>query len=402
MSDFYQTGLITTFHRLGSLDLKRMEQELEEFSRYRGISLILPSLYSELQRPALKKIVAELARVKYLQSIVVSLDRASPEEFQRARRYFSVLPQPTTIMWNRGPRVQALLKEMKGMDLDAGPEGKGRGVWMASGYVIAEGQSQVIALHDCDIVSYSRELLARLVYPVVSYQHNFEYCKGYYSRVTDRMHGRVTRLLVNPLVRSLMSMLGPLQILYYYDSFRYMLSGEFAMLSNLAASVRIPADWGLEVGMLSEVYRNCALRRICQSELCENYEHKHQRLSPKDRKKGLNKMAIDIAKSLFRTLASQGVVYSTGFFNTLRVVYLKEAREYLDRYQGDAQMNGLLYDRHVEAVSIEMFVEAIRYAGEIITQDPLGQTLIPNWQRIFAAIPDFRERLIDAIRKDNQ
>lgn len=402
MSDFFQTGLVTTFHRLGSLNLRRMEAELEELSKYRSVSLILPCLFSEIGRPALRTIVRELANVKYLRSIVVSLDRASPDDFQTAKKYFSSLPQPITIIWNRGPKVQALLKEMKTMDLDPGQEGKGRGVWLASGYLLAEGGSEVIALHDCDIVSYTRELLARLVYPVVSYQHNYEYCKGYYSRVTNRMHGRVTRLFATPLVRSLIKMLGPLEILQYYDSFRYMLSGEFAMHHSLAASVRIPADWGLEVGMLAEVYRNCALRRICQSELCENYEHKHQHLSLGDRTKGLNRMAIEIAKSLFRTLASQGVVFDAAFFNSLRVTYLRQAQDFLDRYQGDATLNGLFYDRHAEASAIEMFCEAIRHAGEIITENPLGQTLIPNWQRVFAALPDFRKRLYEAIVGDNR
>lgn len=402
MSDFYQTGLVTTFHRLGPLNLARMEAELEELAQYRSVSLILPCLFSEIGRPALRTIVQELVQVKYLRSVVVSLDRASRDEFHTARKYFSSLPQPTTILWNRGPRIQALLKEMKALDLDPGQEGKGRGVWLASGYLLAEGVSEVIALHDCDIVSYSRELLARLVYPVVSYQHNYEYCKGYYSRVTDRMHGRVTRLFAVPLIRSLMRMLGPLEILQYYDSFRYMLSAEFAMHHTLAASVRIPADWGLEVGMLAEVYRNCALKRICQSDLCENYEHKHQHLSLRDKTKGLNRMAIEIAKSLFRTLASQGAVFDAAFFNSLRVTYLRLAQDYLDRYQGDATLNGLFYDRHAEASAIEMFCEAIRHAGQIITENPLGQALIPNWQRVFAAIPDFRNRLCDAVQEDNR
>jgi glucosyl-3-phosphoglycerate synthase len=31
--------------------------------------------------------------------------------------------------------------------------------------------------------------------------------------------------------------------------------------------------------MLVEVFRNCSLKRICQVELAENYDHKHQDLS---------------------------------------------------------------------------------------------------------------------------
>ena len=45
MSDFYQTGILATFHRLGDLNLERMEAELEKIARHRGITLVLPSLY---------------------------------------------------------------------------------------------------------------------------------------------------------------------------------------------------------------------------------------------------------------------------------------------------------------------------------------------------------------------
>jgi glucosyl-3-phosphoglycerate synthase len=402
MGDFYQTGILSTFHRLGNFNLARMEQELEEIAQLRGITLVLPSLYSELQREALRNILEDLKEINYLREIIVTLGPTSEEEFSNAREFFSALPQSTTLIWNSGPRVEALFEEMRKMQLDPGPDGKGRSAWMAYGYVIASGQSEVIALHDCDIVTYSRELLGRLVYPVASYRLNYEFCKGYYSRVTNRMHGRVTRLFVTPLVRALMKMLGHLEILRYYDSFRYILAGEFCMQANVALINRIPADWGLEVGMLSEVYRNCALKRICQSEICENYEHKHQELSPEDKDRGLNKMAIDIAKTIFRTLAGQGVVYTPGFFNTLRTTYLKEAQDCIDRFMGDALLNGLTYDRHEEAIAIEVFIEAIQTAGEIIANDPLGPPLIPNWNRVFSAIPDFGSRLIESIKKDNE
>ena len=89
---------------------------------------------------------------------------------------------------------------------------------------------------------------------------DYKFCKGYYSRVTDRMHGRVTRLLITPLINALMKILGPLPLLQYLNSFRYPLSGEFSMVADLALINRIPADWGLEVGVLAEVFRNCSLK----------------------------------------------------------------------------------------------------------------------------------------------
>ena len=105
---------------------------------------------------------------------------------------------------------------------------------MAFGYVLARGQSNVIALHDCDILSYNREYLARLCYPIVHPNLAYEFCKGYYSRVTDRLHGRVTRLYVTPLIRSLQQVFGNHALLTFLDSFRYPLAGEFAMVRDLA------------------------------------------------------------------------------------------------------------------------------------------------------------------------
>ncbi|MBI5867179.1 MAG: glycosyl transferase [candidate division Zixibacteria bacterium] len=401
MGDFFQNGIVATFHRLGQPNLSRLEDYLVRIAKVRGISLVLPSLYSELEQPALAGIVQELRGAAYLREIVVTLGPCSSEEFQTARRYFSILPQKTTLLWVHGPRMEGLLDLIRSKGLDPGPDGKGKQVWLAYGYVLSEGQSDVIALHDCDIVTYSRELLARLIYPVASPQLDFEFCKGYYSRVTNNMHGRVMRLLAVPLIRALITMVGPRPSLEYYDSFRYILSGEFSMMANLARLNRVPADWGLEIGVLAEIYRNCSVKRICQVELCENYEHKHQALSAGDKTAGLHRMAIDIANTLFATLAAEDVIYSSGFFNSLRATYRRIAQDMILRYEGDAMLNGLEYDRHEESRAVEMFTEAIQTAGSIVDADPLGPRQIPNWNRIFSAIPDFSERLLEAVRLDN-
>ena len=57
MSDYFQNGVITTFHKLGEVNIKRIEGELKEFSKRRPIALILPSLYREFARGALQNIM---------------------------------------------------------------------------------------------------------------------------------------------------------------------------------------------------------------------------------------------------------------------------------------------------------------------------------------------------------
>ena len=402
MADFYQTGLLATFHRLGALNLERLESDLEKFNKHRPLALVLPTTPKELDSPALRGILANLRDIKYLNEIVVPLGRTDdPAHFAQVRELFSVLPQRHRIVWASGPRFLDLYKLLEANDLSAGEDGKGRSAWTAYGYILAREESKVIALHDCDIVNHSREMVGRLFYPVASPYIDYAFCKGYYARVTDRMHGRVTRLFVTPLVRSLIKLFGYLPFLVYLDSFRYALAGEFSMISELARINRIPGDWGLEVETLAEVYRNYSLRRICQAEICETYEHKHQPLSAEDPQTGLMKMAVDIAKSVFRNLAVESIILSDSALRTLIINYQRTAKDAIKRYSDDAAFNGLSFDYHLETVIVEAFTRAIQIAGKEFMESPLYSPLIPSWNRVTSAIPDFLDRLRLAVEEDN-
>jgi glucosyl-3-phosphoglycerate synthase len=189
-------------------------------------------------------------------------------------------------------------------------------------------------------------------------------------------------------------------LLRFLDSFRYPLAGEFAMKASLARVNRIPGDWGLEVGVLSEIYRNCSPSRICQVDLADNYDHKHQNLSASDPSTGLRRMTSDIAKTLFRTLAGEGLVFSTGHFRTLSVRYVRMAEDTINRYYADALLNGLEFDRHSEEVAVSAFANSLQEASEEFMDDPLGLPLIPNWNRVVAAIPEFFPLLLNTVGKD--
>lgn len=402
MADFHQTGIIATFHKLGPAKLEKIEAELSLYAQERPIALVLPSLYSELEGKALKGIIRELKKVKYIKELIVTLGPCTKDEFNNARKFFSVLPQTTKIIWNNGERVSEVYKTMELAALQLGDAGKGQSAWMAYGYVIAQKNISVIALHDCDILTYNREMLARLCYPTTSPILKYEFCKGYYSRVTDRMHGRVTRLLVTPLLRSLKKIHGYIPLLEFLDSFRYPLAGEFSMDVDIARVNKIPGDWGLEIGVLAEVHRNCSVRRVCQIDIADNYEHKHQELSHDDPSQGLLKMCIDISKSIFRTLASEGIIFSDGFFKALIATYVRTAQDMLKRYEDDATVNGLVFDRHEESLAVETFTEGIKRASEIIMKDPLGVPLISSWDRVVSALPEIMEMVKEAVDKDNK
>ena len=403
MTDFFQGGSVTTLHKLTDRPLQQLEDELRSFARKRPMGLVLPSLFSELEGPALPRILDDLKHADYLRHIIVGLDRAEESQFNTAREFFSVLPQQVHLLWHDGPRLQTLDQELHGLGLSPAEPGKGRNVWFCLGYALGLDDLKVIGLHDCDIVTYSREIPARLFYPLAHTNFSFEYAKGYYARVNeDVLGGRVTRLFVTPLLRALKIMVGPLDYLDYMDSFRYPLSGEFAMSRDLASQVRIPSDWGLEIGLLSEVYRNISRRQVCQVDLADQYDHKHQDLSAEDRASGLAKMSNDIAKSLYRKLATEGIQMNKAFFRSLKASYLRIALDFVEMYCHDAAINGLSFNRHGEEEAIEVFQHSIVDAGSSFSADPLEAPFINNWKRVISAVPDFIPRFYAAVEEDNR
>jgi glucosyl-3-phosphoglycerate synthase len=378
-----------------------MEAELKQFSAERPMALILPSLYSELEGAALPNIVEELKKASYISDIIVGLDQADEKQFAHAREFFSALPQSVHILWNDGPWLREIDAQLQSQNLAPTQAGKGRNVWYCMGYTLALDHIEAIALHDCDILTYDRSLPARLLYPVANPAFSFDFCKGYYSRINgDKLSGRATRLLVTPLLRALKKVVGQMDYLDFMDSFRYPLSGEFSLSRDFVKILRIPSDWGLEVGVLSEVYRTLSRNSVCQVDIADQYDHKHQDLSEDDASKGLSRMSVEIAKSLYRKLATEGITLSSEDFRSIKAAYYRIALDSTEQYFYDAKINGLEYDRHTEEGSIELFAQSVMSAGEIFLSNPMESPFIPNWNRVHDAFPNICQQLLQAVAAD--
>lgn len=402
MSDFFQNGIITTLHSLHRRPIEALEEELRGFSKQRPMALILPSLYSELEGPALPKIVENLKSATYISNIIIGLDDADQGSFEKARRFFEPLPQQKHILWHNGRRLKTIHSELEQKGLSPQQPGKGRNVWYCMGYALGISGCEAVGLHDCDITTYDRYLPARLLYPVANPAFSFEFCKGYYPRIAqNHLGGRVTRLFVTPLLRALKKILGDISYLEFMDSFRYPLSGEFSLRKDLMKTLRIPGDWGLEIGVLSEVYRNLSRHQICQVDIADHYDHKHQTLSKENRDAGISRMSEEIAKSIYRKLATEGVDFSTGFFRTVKACYYRMALDCIEQYYFDSRINGLDFDRHGEEECVEVFSQSIITAGKSFVDNPMETPFIPNWNRILSAIPDIGKRLADSVAADN-
>ena len=130
MADFFQNGVITTLANIGKRPIEAIEEELLKFSKRRNMVLLLPALYSEFETPAMHKIIEELKNVTYLYKIILGLDCATEEQFEEVKKLMSELPCDVDVIWNDGPRIQALYHELTeagfpGLDTP----GKGRNVW---------------------------------------------------------------------------------------------------------------------------------------------------------------------------------------------------------------------------------------------------------------------------------
>ena len=420
MSEFHQEGFITTIHGFYDLfdpeeHLMRLEKKLEKFSRHMCISLLLPSLYDEIHVPGvLDNIIEQINQVNYLCSVVVALGGAKEEkEFKEAKEYFGRLKKEgrdVKIVWVDGPRIQTIFKKLQEQKIPVGVPGKGQSVWVTMGYLFASEVSDVIALHDCDIVTYDRLLLGRLIEPTANPNNDFEFCKGYYARISPskmEMKGRSTRLFVTPFVEALVNIMHQRdhtileQFFRYHRTFRYPLAGEFSFMTRLGRAINIAYDWGLEVSTLSEVYNRLTPKKIAQIDLCKNYEHKHQELSEKDPSGGLHRMAVDIAKFYLNYIRLHGMAIDDAFIDMLQHTYYNTAISFVKSYSDDAESNDLVYDRHQEELTVRYFRDFIATAWEQARQEKEG-TQIPSWNRVIYSVPDIYADLMEAVEKDNE
>jgi glucosyl-3-phosphoglycerate synthase len=372
VSDFAQSGLISTFQQLNAAHAPQLELELGELSAQRPIALVLPCHGGDLDRPALEHILDELQGASFLQQIVVSLNGLDAAGYARARTLFSRLPQPVRLLWNDGPGTGELLERFS--------PGKGLNVWVALGLLCEEAQTEIIALQDCDVTSFRRSTLARLCYACAHPQLAYSLAKMFYSRATDRLYGRVSRLFFAPLLHAIVRLHGHQPLIEFLLSFRYPLAGECALTRELASQLPLNNGWGLETGMLCELFRHVDPRQVAQVDGGSGYDHKHQPAAG-----ALETMSAEIARTLFVHLAGEGLALNAEFLATVTAAYRREATLAVRRSANLALINGLSFDQEVELGIVERFAAQLEniYPGE-----PPAPAL-PSWSTLKRTEPEW-------------
>ncbi len=401
--DFLQNELFVTLHDFDPGKDGTEKSLLERLPADERTAVLIPALYSEFQRSAMPRIIAELSQCPYLHSVIVAFHGETKEQYIDAYRRLCTLPQTVLPMWCNGPRVMRLFEQLKekpnGVDIIHFPDGKGLSVWKALG--IATLLVDYICLHDADILTFERTYPAQLLFPLLE-NYGITYSKAYYARLHQRhFMGRVVRLWVFPLLSALQEMHPGSRLLRFLRGFRYPLSGGFAMTSDMVMNLQIPAHWGLEMGLLAEVYRNVVPQRVSQVDL-GFFDHKHQKVGSSDNE-GLRKMCRDIVLVLLAALQrEEHIIVTSEYLATLEELYEATAKRLVHSYAIDASFNGLPHERAAEEALVDRFLEVLEnFHREFATGSlKLLRKSLPNWRRINAIDITFRKQLLEAVYAD--
>jgi glucosyl-3-phosphoglycerate synthase len=375
-----------------NLDFEYMSSRLCELKKQYTSGLIIPIMGKDIQSPGIPKMIEEINQCQYLTKVIIALSAEDHDDYEEALRVARNFKIPCEVAWCNKPEVTRVLEELKHKGLDVvSLSGKGKDVWIATG--IAQLDLFAFALHDADITTYDRMIPTKLLYPIIEPKLDFFFSKGYYARLNlknRKMYGRITRLFIGPILEVLQEKLQYSKFLTYMQSFSYPLAGELALYSDLATHIRIPNDWGLELGLLAEVYRNAAYRRICEVDL-GIYDHRHKPVTPNS----LLKTAEDSFITLLRTLTEmENIEVSEPFLTSLQVAYRRLAQDKIRQYHAEAICNNFDFNRHDEEVDVDLLCNVIISGGRKYLENPIRAQL-PDWLRAIAAMPDIRERLRD-------
>jgi glucosyl-3-phosphoglycerate synthase len=372
------------------MDFDAMSNHLYSVKTKFPSGLVIPVFGKDISSPSLSKIMAEINNCDYLSKVYIALSAKDPRDYEEAMRVSRKLKVPCEVIWCNNPEVLAIFEELKGKGLDVTQlSGKGKDVWIAMG--IASLDLFAFAIHDADIVSYTKMLPTKMLYPIIEPKLDFFFAKGYYARINQdnkKMYGRIHRLFINPILEVLQEKLRYSKFLTYLQSFSYPLAGEMSLYSDIATHLRVPSDWGLELGLLSEVYRNASYGRICQVDL-GFYDHRHKTID----QNSLLKTAEDSFITLLRTLTeTENIDVSEPFLTSLQVAYKRLAQDKIRQYHADATCNRLDFDRHEEETNVDSLCSVILTGGRKYLENPVRAQL-PDWLRTMAAMPDIREKL---------
>jgi glucosyl-3-phosphoglycerate synthase len=349
----------------------------------RSVTLILPALATEVDGVAMPRILRHLARHPLVDRVILVLGPGTADQECRAEELVSALTMSVSLVRLGDPALQGLRRRAAAAGFDAAADGKGHACWVGLCVALAGPGSDIIAMHDCDIATYHPSLVTRLVAPLLMPAIPFDFAKGYYPRVTSTLHGRVTRLLIAPLLRALQSVGVASTLPAFMADFRYPLAGEVAFSRRLAETLPIHGGWGLEIGTLAEVYRRQHAFPICQIDIADAYDHRHRPMGTGS-DDGVTTMTEELVATLVHVLRREQVMCDARTLRYVLTEYRTHATHCVHAYAADAAVNGLAYDTTQEAALVASFAGAI---DRCLTGPCAEPPVYPSWQQLQQHVP---------------
>lgn len=367
----------------------------------KSVALLLPALFVECERPAFPQILEEVSEIDFVGQVVVTMNQMRGVECDVAidflRRHLK--GKKAFLLWNDGPEFLEIWREMEAKGCPRYIEGKGSNIWMGLAWLEACGYDGLVVSHDTDILNYTRGLLWKLCLPLLHPQMGYRFAKGYYSRVSDRLYGRVTRLLCFPLIQAFADVLGLQPLIEHLQSFRYPLSGEFGGDMKTLGSFELPSGWGLEIAILAEAHRILPIERMCQVDMGFHFEHRHRKMEPGEREEGLISAAMEVARCMvYQVLKHADARGGEALMRVVLPRYQERAQEWLKRYEHVSLINGLIYDRAEEQAAVTAFSEALErlVQGHQATGAVEVPGMRPSVRALLEKSADLKERLRQA------
>ena len=173
--------------------------------------------------------------------------------------------------------------------------GKGAAIWKS----LLKVHGSLVVCIDADIIEFD----SRFVYGLIGsllYNSQAVFSKAFYRRplkignaVYDNYDGgRVTEILVRPLLSALYPAL---------SGICQPLSGEYAFRKDAAMTLPFSSGYGVEIGLLFDIYKKFGLKRCVQVDMDIRY-HRNRPVQE------LSTMSLGIIETLFRKLEADNVI----------------------------------------------------------------------------------------------
>ena len=182
-------------------------------------------------------------------------------------------------------------------------KGKGDALWKSL-YVL---KGDIIVWCDSDIKNFHSRLIYGIIGPLLI-NEDISFVKAFYKRplridgsYMKREGGRVTKILVRPMLNMFYPELSKLH---------QPLSGEYAGRREILEQIPFFTGYGVEIGMLIEIYERFGLDKIAQVD-AKRRVHRNHPLS------ALSKMSFSIMQAIFKKLEHYNKLYINADLNNV-------------------------------------------------------------------------------------